>query len=90
MLMLFAAGCSDDDGPTEIEATVFLPDGYYRESSVRVDSYLPCKGAFTCQTPGGINFCTKSGLWEPGPGHCGSTMSCGRCVHLDYGLADGP
>ena len=84
-----AGGCSDPepDNSNKLDVRVFLPDGYYKEQSTSRDAYLPCKSPYKCQSPGGLNFCTKTGgSFVVSPGQCGASMTCGRCVLPDQGV----
>lgn len=89
LLAVFCWGC-DEIVEERVEASVFLPDGYYRESKVQDDLYIPCKTPFACRSVGAINYCTtKQGLWEPGKGHCGGgSQTCGRCLYPDLFVTD--
>ena len=81
-------GC-DNTVKERVEASVFLPDGYYRESNVADDMYIPCKMPHACRTMGAINYCTSTqGTWEPGKGHCGASQTCGRCLYPDLWVSD--
>jgi len=89
-LLLAVLCCGCDETVTErVEASVFLPDGYYRELKVDDDMYIPCKMPYACKTTGAINYCTtKQGAWQPGKGHCGASQTCGRCLYPDLWVAD--
>lgn len=88
MLAVLCCGC-DNTVTENVEASVFLPDGYYREINVDDDMYIPCKMPYACRTPGARNYCTKSsGKWEYGKGYCGQSQNCGRCLYPDYMVSD--
>ena len=89
LLAVSCCGCNETE-QSLVEASVFLPDGYYRESRVADDIMIRCKMPYTCRNSAAIGFCKKdAATWESGPGYCGGTgMTCGRCLYPDLLVVD--
>ncbi len=87
--MLLAVCACDETVKENVEASVFLPDGYYREAKVADDMYIPCKYPYACRAAYAITSCKKTGgAWDPGSGYCGSSTACGRCLYPDMTVPD--
>ncbi len=88
LLASLCPGC-DEIVEEHVEASVFYPDGYYREAKVFDDVHVQCKLPFACRSSTAIKHCKQvKGTWQQGKGYCGASATCGRCLYPDYKVAD--